>query len=64
MDERSALHRYKSTSHAAVAAGLMLGGWFLYEFYARGNFRKDLFIILLVTAGVKLVALAWYRLTD
>jgi hypothetical protein len=64
MDERWVLHRYKSTSHAAVAAGIMIGGWFLYELYARGNFRKDLFIILLVTAGVKLVALTWYKLRD
>jgi len=61
MDERTILHRYKSTSHAGVAGGVMMGVWLLYRFYTTHVFRMDLFVILLVMAVVKLAAMAWYR---
>lgn len=61
-DERAVLHRYKSTSMAGSACGVMLGGWFLYQYYARDVMRTDLLVILLITAAVKLGFLAFYRL--
>ncbi len=64
MDERFVLHRYKSTSHAAVVGGVALGGWFLYQFYGHHQVRWDLFIILAAMAVTKLSALVWYRLRD
>jgi hypothetical protein len=62
MDERFVLHRYKSTSHAAVVGGLLLGGWFLYEFYAHRRLRWDIGAILLAMAATKTGALLYYRL--
>lgn len=64
MDERAALHRYKSTSHAGVACALMVIGWFAYQYYGQGVFRKDLLVIGVATAVIKLASLAWYRWRD
>lgn len=64
MDERYAMHRYKSTSHAAMVAAVALGGWFLFEQLVSKVFRWDLMIILLAMAVTKIAALTYYRLTD
>ncbi len=64
MDERFVLHRYKSTSHAAVVGGVALCGWFLVQFYARHQIHWDLLIIAGAMAVTKLSALLWYRLKD
>jgi hypothetical protein len=64
VDERFVLHRYKSTSHAAVVGGVALGGWLLFQFYAHHQLRWDLLIILAMMAVTKMSALAWYRLRD
>ena len=63
-DERKALHRYKSTSHAGSACGAMLGGWFFYQHFAKGVFRTDILVILVITALLKLAFLAYYRHWD
>lgn len=63
-DERTALHRYKSTSFAGAACGVMLGGWFLYQYYAQDVVRTDLLVILIATAAIKLGLLAFYRFHD
>lgn len=64
MDERAALHRYKSTSFAGIACALMVTGWFAYQYYARDVFRTDLAVIAVTTAVLKLGFMAWYRLRD
>jgi hypothetical protein len=64
MDERQALHRYKSTSHAGVAGAVLMGVWFFYEQVGRGIFRMDLLAIMLAMLVVKLSAMAWYRVRD
>lgn len=63
-DERYHLHRYKATSHAAVVAGAMLGGWFGYQMLAHGQARWDLAVIMLAMVVTKLGALLWYRYRD
>lgn len=64
LDERFVLHRYKSTSHASVAAALVMGGWYLYELYVNRVIRWDFLIIMGVMALVKTVFLVWYRIRD
>lgn len=64
LDERTALHRYKSTSFAGSACGVMLGGWFLYQYYAQDVVRTDILVILIATAVIKVGFLAYYRLRD
>lgn len=61
MDERYLLHRYKATSHAAVAAAFAIGGCFFWEQFANGTLRYDLLAILGVMAVVKLGFMIWYR---
>jgi hypothetical protein len=55
------LHRFKSTSHAAVVGGIALGGWFLVQFYAHHQVRWDQLIIAAAMAVTKVSALLWYR---
>ncbi len=64
LDERFVLHRYKSTSHASVAAALVMGGWYLYELFVNRVIRWDFLIIMGVMALVKTVFLIWYRVRD
>ena len=64
IDERFIQHRYKSTSHAAVAGGLMSGGLFLYFYYARHELRWDLGAVLLVMALIKIGAMLYYHAKD
>jgi hypothetical protein len=64
IDERLILHRYKATSHAAVAGGCVLL-FFWIRGYVRGiGFQRDLFIIMAAMAATKLAALTYYRLKD
>jgi hypothetical protein len=63
-DERAVLHRYKSTSHAGVACGVMVVGWFAYQYYVKDVFRTDLLMIGAVTALIKVGSLLWYRWRD
>ena len=64
LDERFILHRYKSTSHAGVAAAIALGAWFLYEFHVEDVIRWDLLSILGIMALVKIGCMIWYRARD
>lgn len=61
MDERYVLHRYKSTSHAGVVGGVLMGLWFLYENWAHHRLRWDIGAIMLVMALVKIGSLIYYR---
>lgn len=64
MDERTVMHRYKSTSFAGVACALMVTGWFAWQYYVGGVFRTDLAVIAVTTAVLKLGFMTWYRLRD
>ena len=64
MDERYSLHRYKSTSHAAMVAALGMGGLFFYELLVNKEIRYDLQIILTAMAVTKVAFLIYYRRTD
>jgi hypothetical protein len=64
LDERFVLHRYKSTSHASVAAALVMGGWYLYELYVNHVVRWDFLIIMGIMALVKIAFLIWYKVRD
>ena len=63
-DERFILHRYKSTSFAGLACVLMVAGVWAWDFYRNGEFRKDLFAIILLTALIKVGVMTWYRVRD
>jgi hypothetical protein len=64
IDERYLMHRLKSTSLAGVAGALLMGGWFLYQHYAKDVTRWDLLVILMAMAAIKLGALLYYRFRD
>lgn len=64
LDERFARHRYRSTSHAAVVGGVALGGWFLYQYFARDTLRLDILAILAAMAVTKLGSMVYYHFSD
>jgi len=64
LDERFVIHRYKSTSHAAMVAAVLLGGFILHDFFAQDVVRRDLLITLVAMAVTKLVAMVWYHFRD
>lgn len=64
LDERFVMHRYKSTSHAAVVMGVLLGAWFLFEQFAHQTLRWDLLIILCAGALTKITGLLFFRFRD
>ena len=63
-DERFVMHRYKSTSHAAVVMAVLLGAFFLYEQFAHQTVRWDILIILGAGAVTKAGCLAFFRFRD
>lgn len=63
-DERFVKHRYKSTSHAAMVAAVMLFGFFVYNLLAHDLYRWDMAMTLGAMTVTKLVATAYYRRTD
>lgn len=63
-DERFVIHRYKSTSHAAVVGALFLAGLLLRDYWSLGLLRWDLGIPLVAMALTKLAAMAWYHFRD
>jgi len=64
LDERFVRHRYRSTSHAGIAAALIMGGWSLYDLYVSDVVRWDLLVILGVMALVKVTFMTWYHFRD
>ncbi|MCB1183008.1 hypothetical protein KDM41_06205 [bacterium] len=63
-DERFILHRYKSTSFAGIACALMVAAVWAWDFYRNGEFRLELFVIIILTALIKVGFMTWYRLRD
>ena len=64
VDERFLNHRLRSTSLAGIIGGVLASLLFAYRYYASGIWSWDLFTVAVTIAGVKLAAMAWYRLTD
>ncbi len=64
MDERYFLHRYKSTSHAAMVAALAMGGLLIYDLVKKGELRLDLQLILAAMALTKIGFMLYYRRRD
>jgi len=63
-DERFLTHRLKSTSLAGIAAALVCAGLWGWNYYGKGEFRRDLFAVLVTAAVVKVAAMLYYRFTD
>ena len=64
IDERFKIHRWKSTSLAAVVGAVLLGGLWFWERFANHVTRHDILMVLVAMAVVKLGALLYYRLRD
>lgn len=63
VDERFIMHRYYSTRIAMIVGTIVLAGWFFYEQFINGVLRWDLFIILMVIAVTKVLAMIYFRIT-
>jgi hypothetical protein len=63
-DERFFMHRLKSTSIAGIFGGLCATGLFAWRFYIDDIWSWDLLAVAVTIAGVKLLAMAWFRLRD
>ncbi|MGD8698268.1 MAG: hypothetical protein PVJ43_03190 [Gemmatimonadales bacterium] len=63
VDERFIMHRYYSTRIAMIVGMVVLAGWFFYEHFINGVLRWDLFIILMVIAVTKVLAMIYFRIT-
>lgn len=63
-DERFLVHRLKSTSLAGVVGGVTAVAIFSWRYYVDHLWSWDLFAVALTIVGVKLAAMAWYRLRD
>ena len=64
VDERFLTHRLRSTSLAGILGGVLAVVLFAYRFYVNHIWSWDLFAVGATIVGVKLVMMAWYRLTD
>jgi hypothetical protein len=64
VDERFLQHRLRSTSLAGIVGGVLAIGLFAYRFYVNHVWSWDLFAVAIAIVSVKLVVMAWYRLTD
>lgn len=64
IDERYLLHRYKSTSHAGIAAAALMGVWFTYAALRDDVIRWDFVAIMGLMLVVKWGFMIWYRTHD
>lgn len=64
VDERFLNHRLHSTSLAGMIGGLCGLLLFGYRYYVNHIWSWDLFAVVATILGVKMVAMAYYRLTD
>ena len=63
-DERFFVHRLKSTSLAGVVGGVTAIALFSWHYFVDGVWSWDLLAVGATIVGVKLAAMAWYRMTD
>ena len=64
IDERFLMHRLKSSSLAGIVGGVVAILLWSYRYYIDHVWSWDLFAVALTIVGVKVAAMAWYRLTD
>jgi hypothetical protein len=64
IDERFLQHRLKSTSLGGIVGGILAICLFAYRFYFNHLWSWDLFAVAMTIVAVKLLAMAWYRVTD
>jgi hypothetical protein len=64
LDERFFEHRRKSTSIAGVTGGVLAILLFEYRWHHDRRWDWDLLAVGLAFVVVKLIAMAWYYLTD
>ncbi|BDU77421.1 hypothetical protein [Mesoterricola sediminis] len=61
-DERFIIHRYKATSHAAVAGAGVLCAFLIRGLLRGEGLHRDLMAVLVVMAVTKVIALTYLRL--
>jgi len=64
IDERFLMHRLKSSSLAGIVGGVVAILLWSYRFYIDHVWSWDLFAVAVTFVGVKMTAMAWYRLRD
>ena len=64
VDERFLNHRLRSTSLAGIVGGVFASLLFSYRYYHNHMWSWDLLAVAVTIVGVKLSAMAWYRITD
>jgi hypothetical protein len=64
VDERFLNHRLRSTSLAGIVGCLVAIALFEYRLFANHVWSWDLLSVAITIAGVKLVMMTWYVLTD
>ena len=64
IDERFLMHRLKSSSLAGIVGGVFAILLWSYRFYIDHVWSWDLFAVAVTFVGVKMTAMAWYRLRD
>ena len=63
LDERFLVHRYRASRLSLIIGVLLLGGWFLYDYYGNDVLHIEIVAILAAMALTKLAAMAYYRMT-
>ena len=63
LDERFIAHRHMSSRLALGVAVTLMAGWASYDLMMHDRIHTDLLFILAATAVVKVLAMAWFRLT-
>ena len=61
VDERFLMHRLKSSSIAGIVGAVVVIILWSYRFYIDHVWSWDLFAVAITIVGVKLAAMAWYR---
>jgi len=64
VDERFLMHRLKSSSLAGIVGGVVAILLWSYRYYIDHVWSWDLFAVGITIVGVKMAAMAWYRLRD
>lgn len=62
MDERTVMHRFRSTRLALVAGLVAMAVWFNYELFVNDRLRIDLLVILGIIALTKVAAMIYLHI--
>jgi hypothetical protein len=58
------MHRFYSTRWSVIAGAVAMGAWIAYNYYGRGVFLTDMFLVLMIMAAAKLAGMIYYRFTN